>query len=571
MKLKILCVHGVSGHAPGGDWEEREWRLPLQAVLGDAIEIEFCHLDAPFDAVRLSPLETAQALLQLAGNWLRPRGPEPKAFARGLYARTAGMVLEWVRRDALRKQCRQLLQARIEAFKPNLVIAHSLGSLVAYDCFSHVDSQHCAAGLHLLVCGSQLAHPAVTGCFGGRVAVPPKLPRLTQLFNVQDRVFSEALTLRDPRFARIDTPFSDAPLHHTVAPYLAQLAQVLDRWGDWLPPRRAAKATGKSSKARAPRRRALLVGVNEFLDPATSPLKGCVNDAWLMSAVLQESGFDADEIRMVLNQRATSAAISERLDWLVDGAQAGDTCVFYFSGHGAQVPVYGGDGQHVVAVHESLVPHDFDWTRGHAFSDQQFAALYSQLPYALNFLAIFDCCHSGGLTRSGSQRVRGLTPPDDIRHRMLRWDAAREMWLPRQFESPNAEFARKFGASKSSESVQATHRMGQALQLRGQLSVSALKRRAAEYGHLGPYMPTLLYACEDAQFAYEYEHGPISHGAFTYSLVKRLRAARRVGKLPSFAQLAAAVRKELQELGYAQTPHLVAPSSVKTMAVPLKA
>src|SRR5678815_3221578 len=86
----------------------------------------------------------------------------------------------------------------------------------------------------------------------------------------------------------------------------------------------------------------------------------------------------------------------------------------YYSGHGAQIPGYG-VGEKVDRKDECLVPHDFDWSREHAVTDDQFYDLYSQLPYDTRFLTIFDCCHSGGMTRDGAARVRGLTPPDDIR------------------------------------------------------------------------------------------------------------------------------------------------------------
>ena len=102
---------------------------------------------------------------------------------------------------------------------------------------------------------------------------------------------------------------------------------------------------------------------------------------------------------------------------------------------------------------------------------------------------------------------------------------------------------------------------------------------AAARGHLGPYLLTLIYACSDSQFAHEYEHGPIAHGAFTYSLVKTLRRDRRQASgrrkggpaAMTFAELVDAVGRELADLGYAQTPSLIAPKVVRDMAVPLLA
>jgi hypothetical protein len=184
--------------------------------------------------------------------------------------------------------------------------------------------------------------------------------------------------------------------------------------------------------------------------------------------------------------------------------------------------------------------------------------------------------------------VRGLNPPDDIRHRMLRWDAAREMWLPRSFEAPSKAYDERFNGKPATRSaggadlpLRATHRLGQAMDLRaGSEPARSRKAGAAQQrGHLGPYLPTLIYACSDQQFAHEYEHGPIAHGAFTYSLVKTLRRDRReagsgrrgrAARL-TFAQLVEAVGRELADLGYAQSPSLIAPQVVRDMAVPLLA
>ena len=98
-----------------------------------------------------------------------------------------------------------------------------------------------------------------------------------------------------------------------------------------------------------------------------------------------------------------------------------------------------------------------------------------------------------------------------------------------------------------------------------------LKKLADSRGHKGPYLPVLVYASRDDQFSYEYQHGSVAHGAFTYSLVKTLRRDRRL-KVPklTFESLVDEVGKELAELGYEQQPSLVAPTAVAGMKVPLR-
>jgi arylamine N-acetyltransferase len=137
-----------------------------------------------------------------------------------------------------------------------------------------------------------------------------------------------------------------------------------------------------------------LVGINAYPNPANR-LEGCVNDVYLMSSVLQECGFKPEEIRVVLDNRATTANILERLHWLLDNVKDGDERVLFYSGHGAQIPAYGVH-QEVDHLNECLVPYDFDWSPDHAITDKQFVTFYSQLPYQSRFAAIFDCCTPAG-------------------------------------------------------------------------------------------------------------------------------------------------------------------------------
>lgn len=69
-----------------------------------------------------------------------------------------------------------------------------------------------------------------------------------------------------------------------------------------------------------------------------------------MSALLQEAGFEAKDIRIVLDGRATARAVRERLHWLLDGTRAGDERLFFYSGHGAQIPAYGAFTYHMAKL-----------------------------------------------------------------------------------------------------------------------------------------------------------------------------------------------------------------------------
>ena len=79
--------------------------------------------------------------------------------------------------------------------------------------------------------------------------------------------------------------------------------------------------------------------------------------------------------------------------------------------------------------------------RNFAVADDEVYMLYSQLPFDMQFAMIIDCCHSGGIHRHGGARVRGLNPPDDIRHRELKWDQEADMWVERDFKPLNRQFS----------------------------------------------------------------------------------------------------------------------------------
>ncbi len=304
------------------------------------------------------------------------------------------------------------------------------------------------------------------------------------------------------------------------------------------------------------KRKALLVGINDYPDPKDK-LDGCLNDVFLMSSVLQEMDFRPQDIRVVLDERATTKGILERLDWLLDRTRPEDERFFFYSGHGAQIHSYGVD-EMVDGIDECLVPHDFDWTPERAITDDRFFEYYSQLPYQARFIAIFDCCHSGGIHRDGGPRVRGISPPDDIRHRSLKWNSQFQMWDERSLPTANRGLQQSYAGR-----TKAKRRLGRAVTLR-RLGNRAYDKERARRKHLGPYLPILYQACGEDQLASEYVHGVTAHGAFTYCLVQTLRQKKRI----SYQALRDETARRLKKLRYDQVPEVLGPKSLLRKAVP---
>lgn len=170
-------------------------------------------------------------------------------------------------------------------------------------------------------------------------------------------------------------------------------------------------------------RRAVIVGVNRYKNPAHN-LLGCVNDALMVGGMLMEEfDFEKEDIRLVVDERATGDNIRARLAWLVDGAGPGSVLVFHFSGHGSQVRDREGD-ELDDGMDEIICPHDMNWDD--PFTDDELAAVVGSVAEGVNFTLILDCCHSGTGTREVVREApaaralvpRFMAPPPDIAFRL---------------------------------------------------------------------------------------------------------------------------------------------------------
>ena len=113
--------------------------------------------------------------------------------------------------------------------------------------------------------------------------------------------------------------------------------------------------TGLPSIARAGDR-ALLVGVGKYRNPRAN-LSGIDLDIRMMKGMAHLMGFSDSQIKVIENERATASNVETAInEWLVKGAGSGDRVLFYFSGHGSQIPDRNGDEED--KSDEALVLHD---------------------------------------------------------------------------------------------------------------------------------------------------------------------------------------------------------------------
>lgn len=217
---------------------------------------------------------------------------------------------------------------------------------------------------------------------------------------------------------------------------------LVPEWaGGWSP---VAASRGADDKPRAepnPRdaqkgKRALLVGVTKYDNLASSShLSGPGNDVRLLRTTLVERyrfppenvvSLTEDEGKSEL--RPTRANIAREFKRLAEAASAGEQVVVLLAGHGDRQPE--SDPPDPVApepdgIDEIFLPADVKpWEGGakrvpNAIADKEIrdwlGAITAKKAYVW---AIFDCCHSGSMTRAGEvvrQLPEGiLVPPEEL-------------------------------------------------------------------------------------------------------------------------------------------------------------
>lgn len=258
-------------------------------------------------------------------------------------------------------------------------------------------------------------------------------------------------------------------------------------------------------------RKALLVGINKYRIPGAD-LNGCVNDVTnVRDVLLKYFGFSVEDIRVLVDERATKKNIIERLKWLVDKVKDGDKLLFHYSGHGSQIRDRDGD-ELKDHMDEIICPHDMDWD-GCFITDDDLRQIFSSIPQGANLEVLLDCCHSGTGTREAfaiknlpmelSFKVRFLLPPVDIACRMD-----------------------------------------------DDVKIRRILKNANLMNHV------LFSACRDNQTSADAYINGSYNGAFTYYLCKHLREA---GANITRMELIKRVRASLKFNGFSQVPQLEAP------------
>ena len=262
-------------------------------------------------------------------------------------------------------------------------------------------------------------------------------------------------------------------------------------------------------------KKALVVGINY---PGTShELRGCVNDANLVNTTIRDQ-YGFSDIRMLLDNDATTANMIAGLNWLVDGAVAGDILYFHYSGHGSQM--YDQNGDEADGLDEIICPVDLNW-KDKVIRDDDMKRIFESVPAGANLTVTLDCCNSGGgLDQANQYQTFGLADKS--------FDA--ETAMPGRFLPPPPEVV----------ALMEGH---------GDFKPRALSRNVDTSG-------MLISGCQAHQTSADAYIGGQFIGACTYFLVKTLRAGNWTG---TYIETVDSMNEQLASYGYTQRPELNGP------------
>jgi hypothetical protein len=176
--------------------------------------------------------------------------------------------------------------------------------------------------------------------------------------------------------------------------------------------------------------KALLIGVDKYTYPIPS-LAGCVNDiSHVEQFLLNNLKIDTNNIIKLVTLEnnkeksdyklsPTRKNIINAFNNITENAKSGQQVYIHYAGHGSRVDTIDPHWKKIKDKDEVLVPTNVDDPEFNYIRDIEMVYLLKKMiDKGLVVTAVFDCCHSGGVTRGDiDTRVRGV---DDINGNLVK-------------------------------------------------------------------------------------------------------------------------------------------------------
>ena len=163
-------------------------------------------------------------------------------------------------------------------------------------------------------------------------------------------------------------------------------------------------------------RRAIVIGIGQQEDKAWGKINGD-RDVPFVEEMLKNAKFKTGNIKKLVNQQATKAAIVNAFKTLALQSKRGDVVYVHYSGHGQQMKDVHNDEKD--GLDECWIPYDAyrkpcekDRGEKHLTDDEvnyYLNAIRDKIGDSGKMLVVIDACHSGGATRGDEDEVvRGV-------------------------------------------------------------------------------------------------------------------------------------------------------------------
>lgn len=144
---------------------------------------------------------------------------------------------------------------------------------------------------------------------------------------------------------------------------------------------------------------ALLIGIDDYKG---QNLNQCVSDVKKVEDYLKDLNQDKYKFhapKLLLDDEATKTNVVENISSSIQSLKKGDVFLLYFSGHGTQET----SNARFVDEHngriQCMVCHPDGDIKNALLADKELRYLFSKLNTEAHIIAVFDCCHSGEITR----------------------------------------------------------------------------------------------------------------------------------------------------------------------------
>lgn len=141
-------------------------------------------------------------------------------------------------------------------------------------------------------------------------------------------------------------------------------------------------------------KKALLIGIN--YKGTDAELRGCINDIKNIKSILIDNcNYTIENIKVLTEESEilpTKNNIENEINWLVSNCMPGDQLLFYYSGHGYNLPDESKDESD--EKDEVLIPLDYE-ENGIITDDWLYTNLACKVPIGVKLFGFTDCCHSG--------------------------------------------------------------------------------------------------------------------------------------------------------------------------------